>query len=118
MLAAKDRILRLTGQTWQSAAPDTFTNTEPHTTMTDQEKLNCLEQHGITDIIEFMEHVEHLRWRDYISDHQNERIIRLEHALLRVLCEIDRKFEQGHPISPTTHEVKTAWKMLREERMV
>jgi len=86
--------------------------------MTDQEKLNCLEQHGITDIIEFMEHVEHLRWRDYISDHQNERIIRLEHALLRVLCEIDRKFEQGRPISPTTHEVKTAWKMLREERMV
>ena len=84
--------------------------------MTDQEKLDYLKQHEITDIIEFMDHVDHLRYRDYISDGLNERIVRLEHALLRVLCEIDRKFTQGRPVIPTTHEVKTAWKIIREPR--
>jgi hypothetical protein len=52
----------------------------------------------------------------YVLREQSERVIRLEHALLRVLCEIDRKFEQGRPVSPNTHEVKTAWKVLREPR--
>ncbi len=86
--------------------------------MTDQEKLSCLEQHGITDLIELFEHLDHLRWRDYMLDQQSERVIRVEHALLRVLCEIERKFEQGRPLIPTTHEVTTAWKVLREEREV
>jgi hypothetical protein len=52
----------------------------------------------------------------YVLREQSERVIRLEHALLRVLCEIDRKFEQGRPVNPTTHEVTTAWKVLREPR--
>jgi hypothetical protein len=81
--------------------------------MTDQEKLDYLERHGITNLVKTMEDYD---FESYVLREQSERVIRLEHALLRVLCEIDRKFEQGRPVSPTTHEVKTAWKVLREPR--
>jgi hypothetical protein len=69
-----------------------------------------------TAIIDLAKNLEDNGLLHYVFREQSERVIRLEHALLRVLCEIDRKFEQGRPVSPNTHEVKTAWKVLREPR--
>ena len=52
----------------------------------------------------------------HVYEQMKTRIPLLEHAILRLLSEIERKYEQGKPVRPDTHEVKTAWKLIREPR--
>ena len=52
----------------------------------------------------------------HVYEEMEKRIPLLEHAILRLLSEIERKFEQGKPVRPDTHEVKTAWKLIKEPR--
>jgi hypothetical protein len=81
--------------------------------MTDQEKLEALEICKIEDVYK------------YASDAgvalsilplTHERVMRLEHALLRLLSEIERKHELGTCVHPKSIEAETAWKLLKEPR--
>jgi hypothetical protein len=53
----------------------------------------------------------------HVYEEMKTRIPLLEHAILRLLSEIERKFEQGKPVIPSTHEVQTAWKLIKEPRL-
>lgn len=52
-----------------------------------------------------------------LHEEMKTRIPLLEHAILRLLSEIERMYELGKPVHPGTHEVKTAWKLIKEPRL-
>lgn len=82
--------------------------------MTDKEKLEAL---AICRIEDVYKHADKAGWALSVLPLTNKRVIHLEHALLRLLSEIERKHKLGKPVHPNSKEAETAWALLKEPRL-
>jgi len=84
------------------------------THMTDEQKLQALEICGIEDVYKYFHNAS---WALMVLPLTQTRVIHLEHALLRLLFEIERNHKPENPVHPKSKEEETAWALLKEFRL-
>lgn len=82
--------------------------------MTDQEKLYALYLCKIEDVYKYAHDAS---WALSVLPLTQKRVMHLEHALLRLLSEIERKHKLGSSVHPKSKEAETAWALLKEPRL-
>jgi hypothetical protein len=82
--------------------------------MTDEQKLQALEICRIEDVYKYSHDA---GWALSVLPLTQQRVMHLEHALLRLLSEIERKHKIGNPVHPNSKEAETAWALLKEPRL-
>ena len=80
--------------------------------MTDQEKLEALRICKIEDVYE---HDHKSSCAQVLAENRELRIMRLEHALLRLLYLVERSLELGIRVHAKSHESQKAWKLIKEQ---